>query len=235
MLPYVTASSATLLWQDNYAYTTIVVKESGIPVVYATVPTIIEGKDGVANTQLQSLTYAVTRIRNWKATLNANEPAWNDGTVEESGVHYIDVVIKDRNYYVCKYAGTTQVPGEDTTSNTHWAILNRGDDSAYNLIVSNYLASKSITANQVVVVDANSTPVAGMVSGNSIPTELTGNGWNSNNPSDIRIFAGQRPNSGNIADAAFTVDSSGNVKMGGNNIISGDTTVKGSLLVENNA
>lgn len=234
MLPYVTASSTTLLWRDNYAYTTIVVKESGIPVVYATVPTIIEGKDGDM-VQQQPLSYAVTRIRRWKSSLDSDEPKWNDGTQPENGVHYIDVVIHNKNYYVCKSYNTSEVPGSDTSETADWKILNSGVDSAYNLIVANYLASKSITAKQVVITDNNDAVVAGMLSGNNIPSELTGTGWSSNNSSGIRIFAGQLPDSGNVADAAFTVDSSGNVKMGGNNIISGDTDIKGSLLVENNA
>jgi len=217
-------------WNDSFTYTTIFVKEGGIIRAVAVVPTIVNGKNGETVEQ-QALDYAVTRIRKWKSVLGPDDANWNNGTNVEtnSGVRFIDVVTYNGNYYVCKYAGTTSVPG---TNADHWALLNRGEDSAYNMIVSNFMATNSLTAKQVVITDSNENVVAGMVSGNLVSSEF--GAWASNNSNGIRIFAGDRSNGSNIADAAFTVDGGGNVKMAGDvNISSGNLNIAGESVVIN--
>ena len=144
---YVTAQSlnswvsqveGTTVWNDRYTFTQISVYDSGVLVASAVVPTIIEGKDGT----LQTLTYAVTRIRKWVE--NAN-PVWNNGTEAEDGVYFIDIAIWGGSYWACKQYGTTEQPS--ATATTWKQIVNEGS-AAYDILVSNYIDASSITADQ---------------------------------------------------------------------------------------
>ena len=197
-------------WNDSYKFTQISVYDNEVLVASVVVPTIIEGKDGT----LQSLTYAVTRIRKWVE--NAN-PVWNNGTEAEDGVYFIDIAIWDGSYWACKQYGTTERPS--ATATTWKQIVNEGS-AAYDILVSNYIDAASITADQIIVTGNVTSggqtlvrPVAGMLNSDGIPTEYNASNTQSNG---VRIFAGPVANNGDVSDTAFNVRANGDMYVGKN-------------------
>lgn len=174
-----------------------------------TVPVIIPGKDATQ----QALIGKVSRQRGaWQTP--AVDPPYSDGlSVSGDGNAYIDVVTYGNDFYMCVNSINANMASKGNPSeNNGWLRLtNIGSVFAYYL-QANAAFIKNLTSNEIVVTDGNNNIVAGMTSGNKIPTAIAENVDNTNN---IRIWAGPFDNA-NIASAPFTVDSDGNVKLGGN-------------------
>lgn len=173
-----------------------------------------DGKDGQdgKDAELQTLNLEVLRVRSWIANPS---PAYNNGTTIENGVKYIDIVEHNGNYYKCLKTGTTEVPGEPSNvADPAWTMLTGMGNAWFDTMIANNAYIKSITAKQIVVTSDATTstegevPVAGMLNGTIIPTELTGK----TNNNGIRIFAGNIPANGDVSDAPFTVDNQGRLK-----------------------
>lgn len=195
----------------------IVAYENNTPVASTIIPVIIPGRDGQNgedgnDAELQALNLEVLRVRVW----NENHiPAYNDGTVIEDGVKYLDIVEHNGNYYKCLTANTNEVPGQPKNeADPDWTMLTGMGNAWFDTMIANNAYIKSITAKQIVVTsDATSStegevPVAGMLNGTIIPTQLTGK----TNTNGIRIFAGNIPSNGDVSDAPFTVDNNGKLK-----------------------
>lgn len=210
-------------------YTEIIAYENNSPVATTIVPTIIPGQKGDPGDpgnpgEVQALNLEVIRMRNW---VNGATPAYNNGTVIEDGVKYLDIVEHGGNYYKCIIAGTSDIPGApENVANPGWTILTGMGNAWFDTMIANNAYIKSITTKQIVVtsdayldnngnvVEGNQV-VAGMLNGNIIPTSMSG----ATNGNGIRIFAGTVPANGNIAECAFTVDSNGKVRAGSGSII----------------
>lgn len=187
-------------------------------------PTGPQGPQGAQGVQgVQGLQGEVLRVRGWIANPTV---AYNDGTVSENGVRFIDIVELNGSYYKCLSAGTIETPGEPVNvADPDWTLFNAYGNGWFDSLIANNAYIKNITTKQLVVtsdasiqngeiVEGNQV-VAGMLNGSIIPTSM-GNVTNNNG---IRIFAGPIPANGNVASAPFTVDNNGKVRAGGGYII----------------
>ena len=205
-------------WDDSYSCVQIILKEGDIPVASIVVPVIMEAKDGKDAEQLQTLNGAVMRLTVWQA--NPTHP-YNNGTVAEGGIYYLDVVQYGNELFKCVD------PHNPTSNDSHplsegfsskWSKVETMSDAAFHTMLVNDAYIKNLTAEQIVVTGKDGSsyankPVAGVVNseylkqvseeGSGIPTD---NG--------VRIFAGPIPENGNLAGTAFNVDQEGNVKAG---------------------
>ena len=174
--------------------------------------------------EVQALNLEVIRMRTYESGAT---PAYNNGTIVENGVKYLDIVEHNGNYYKCLRAGTTDIPGAaGNEANPGWTILTGMGNAWFDTMIANNAYIKSITTKQIVVtsdahldnngdvVEGNQV-VAGMLNGSIIPTSM-GNVTNGNG---IRIFAGSVPANGNVAECAFTVDNNGKVRAGSGSVI----------------
>ena len=193
------SSAIVVIVKDNTNTTTL---------CSAAIPVNIKGKQGepgvtttVTNTVIQPLDAVVTRVTVWTSggTYYASEAA-------PDGYKYQDFVAYGNYYYKCivSISGSTTDPDTDTQ---HWEKVTTVLSSAYieNLITETGLIN-DLTAHNVVITKADSTVVAGMTSGSSVPTEI----GSTTNTSGIRIWAGTT--TGDLNTAPFTVDESGHLK-----------------------
>ena len=136
-----------------------------------------------------------------------------DGTVSINGIYYQDYVMYKNVYYICT---SWQKGTDDQWSKTpdfaeYFKPVSMTDAQFINQLISNKAYIEELSSKEVVITD-NDNIVAGMTSGNaiqhsSLPSSI--------NKGDIRIWAGNLPQSGNLNEARFTVDSSGNMKLNG--------------------
>lgn len=177
----------------------------------------IYGKDVIVSTEnsqqsaepsnpVQFLTYPLIRISTWNSAGN-----YNNGEESEGGIKYIDVVEHNGVYYKCTVAHTTSEPGVGNG----WEKFAIHDDAYINTLIAENAYIQSLTAKQIVVTDNNNKPVAGMLNGIYIPTEL---GERTNN-NGIRIFAGNVAADGDMTSAAFTVNDEGKVRAGSGSVV----------------
>lgn len=200
----------SLPWVDTYSFTQVTVYADGVFVAACAIPTRIDGIDGNS----QTLTYAVTRIREWKQNV---DPVWNDGTRAQDGVFYVDVAMHNGSYWVCKQYGTIEEP---TNSAATWKQMTNGGSAMYDVLVSNYINTHSLTADQIIVTGNVTSggqtlvrPVAGMLNSNGIPASYNANNTQTNG---VRIFAGPVTNNGDVSDTAFNVRANGDTYIGKN-------------------
>ena len=136
-----------------------------------------------------------------------------DGTVSINGIYYQDYVMYKNVYYICT---SWQKGTDDQWSKTpdyaeYFKPVSMNDAQFVEALIANKASIEELSSKEVVIMDDNNI-VAGMTSGNaiqhsSLPSSI--------NKGDIRIWAGNLPQSGNLNEARFTVDSSGNMKLNG--------------------
>lgn len=136
-----------------------------------------------------------------------------DGTVSINGIYYQDYVMYKNVYYICTswQKGTDDQWSKTPDSAEYFKPVSMTDAQFINQLISNKAYIEELSSKEVVITD-NDNIVAGMTSGNaiqhsSLPSSI--------NKGDIRIWAGNLPQSGNLNEARFTVDSSGNMKLNG--------------------
>lgn len=136
-----------------------------------------------------------------------------DGTVSINGIYYQDYVMYKNVYYICTswQKGTDDQWSKTPDSAEYFKPVSMTDAQFINQLISNKAYIEELSSKEVVITD-NDNIVAGMTSGNaiqhsSLPSSI--------NKGDIRIWAGNIPQSGNLNEARFTVDSSGNMKLNG--------------------
>lgn len=190
----------TLTVQGSKQYVSMRKKQDGVWQAYSE-PALWsyyakDGRDGEGG-EVQYLEYPVLRLRGtWQS--GVPNPAYNDGTVEEDHVMYIDVVEYNGIFWKCiKHHSDSHTPADGSE---FWSPFSVYGDAAFDAIIANYLYAHSIAADQLVIYDSNNNISAGMSGADA----TIGN-------SNIRIWAGAARN-GNIADAPFTVDSNGKLK-----------------------
>jgi hypothetical protein len=143
-------------------------------------------------------------------------PLYNDGSVAEDGVKYIDVVEFGNNYFRCTAAGTPNQPvdldtftGDGSQVNQGWSVFQYAPDTIYQYLIAKNAFIQSLTAKQITITNDSNEIVAGMADGEFInnSAELSDDSTNG-----IRIWAGPLGSGGNVAAAPFTVDEQGHLK-----------------------
>ena len=207
----------------------VLVYENNTPVASTVVPIIIPGPEGPEGKPfVQSIESPIMRMRGeWVAD---PDPLYNDGTNIENGIKYTDIVVYNGLYFKCNSYGTTKRPqDQDGITPQEWGKFSIADDSYINNLIANNAYIKNLTAKQIVVTDANEKPVAGMLNGMYIPTQLQGK----TNNNGVRIFAGNVPNNGDVSNAPFTVDNDGKLKAN-NAEVKGSITATSFNVVDSN-
>jgi len=117
-----------------------------------------DGRDGEGG-EVQYLEYPVMRMRGvWSANptdSHGNSLPYNDGTVEEDHVKYIDVVQYGKDdadtsysYFKCTTAGTTNRPwnGTENRVNSGWSLFTASGDAAFDALIAHsaYIESLSV-------------------------------------------------------------------------------------------
>lgn len=136
-----------------------------------------------------------------------------DGTVSINGIYYQDYVMYKNVYYICTswQKGTDDQWSKTPDSAEYFKPVSMNDAQFVEALIANKASIEELSSKEVVITDDNNI-VAGMTSGNAIQHSSLPS---SVNKGDIRIWAGNLPQSGNLNEARFTVDSSGNMKLNG--------------------
>ena len=208
---------------ENYANvpfgTIVVYSATNTPVASAGVPFVITGAKGEQGQQgdTQGLSGIVLRFNSaYSSTKTYRCGSQN----QEDGIWYKDVVLYNGAYYHPNSADITGTAPADSNGNTNtgWTRFNMVDDAYINNLIVNNAYINSLTTDQIAITNSSGKVVAGMTSGSKIPTSITGTSSQVNNSSGIRIFAGTVPSNGNIANCAFTVKETGEVKASGGKV-----------------
>lgn len=145
----------------------------------------------------------------------------------EDGVFYQDVVLYNNTYYACI---NTQTGDDDNWQkapdiSTYFKAFTISPDIIADLLIANKAFIKELSSQEVVIFDDNSNIVAGMTSGRAIQgSQLSSN----TNKGDVRIWAGELENSGDLTSAPFTVTNTGVLtcqNSNGNSITLKDGTI----------
>lgn len=132
---------------------------------------------------------------------------YSDGSQQDNGVRYKDIVYFDGSYWTPSTYNPQELPSD---SNNSWVKFNMVDAAYIEDLITDNAFINNLTAKQIVLTNGSNQVVGGMVSGSSIPTQLSGR----TNEDNVRIFAGSVPSTGNIAASKFAVFENGTVKAG---------------------
>lgn len=196
---------------DN-PYTLVQFRISDSVVASIIIPFIISGEDGRdADVSPQALMGAVSRI--W-GTYDP-ETTYYNGTSGEDGVKYLDIVrMPDGNYYrlastIAESTGNDYT-AEDENSIPMWIRFEKSPDTWIQNLITDSVLANTFTSHQVIITSQNNDVVAGMISGDNVPEEISTD--QVSNEEKVRIFAGYIPPNGDIVDTAFNVTSTGRIK-----------------------
>ena len=218
--PDVTTNSDN--WYCKIAASEIASKSATIKIIITTnpggaficsmvIPISAAGKDGEAATG-QTLKGSPLRIR---GTYDKNLAPYYDGKRDaESGVFYQDIVLHNNMYYACI---NTQAGIDDNwqtdpgAGSSYWQPFTINDNAFYNLLMANKAYIKELSSEEVVIFDGE-TIVAGMTSSKTIDSKSDLNG-NVTNKGDVRIWAGEMQNAGDLTSAYTTISNNGSIKL----------------------
>lgn len=174
------------------------------------IPISAAGKDGEAATG-QTLKGSPLRIR---GTYDKNLAPYYDGkrVSDQDGIFYQDIVLHNNMYYACI---NTQAGIDDNwqtdpgAGSSYWQPFTINDNAFYNLLMANKAYIKELSSEEVVLFDGEEI-VAGMTSGRNLT--------NSELPSDtkkgdVRIWAGEMQNEGDLTSAYTTISNNGSIKL----------------------
>ena len=135
----------------------------------------------------------------------SSNATYNNGTVDENGVRYIDVVSYNGGLYKALIAGANlAAPGVVTGQ---WEPFSIYGQAAFDTLLANSAYITTLASKQIVVVDNQGVPVAGLLSNDA--TITTEGGTYTRN--GVRIFAGET--NGDITTAPFRVYDDGSVAI----------------------
>lgn len=169
------------------------------------IPVSIKGKQGIpGETKIvtQPMQAVVTRVTVW-----ALGSSYYAGEATSDGYKYLDFAIYGNSYYKCisSINNSTISPDQDTQ---HWQQVTTVLSDAYiENVVSQTAFVEDLTSKNVIITDDYNNVVAGMISGDSVPQEVS----DDQNNYGVRIWAGQLAQ-GDISSAPFTVREDGYVK-----------------------
>lgn len=209
-------------------YVAITVEKGGVIVARQIVAVKEPGKKG--DSAQQYIPDAMIRLR---GEYNSYEEYSNGDIQDDYGCRWMDVVSYNGVYYRALKNGQLGAPVINGNENVaEWSRFAMFGDAAFNAVIANYLNARSITAEQIVILEdydsTNPIPVAGIVGKNKY--EYNGQEYdlirkeNGNDDNPIVIFAGS--NSGNITNSPFRVYKDGSL-VANNANIQGSVTVVG--------
>lgn len=159
---------------------------------------------------------------------------YNDGTYNENGVYYIDVISCEGALYKAinpggNRGGLTQrpYPERDQGWDEYWEPFSIYGQAAFDTLLANSAYITTLASKQIVVVDNQGVPVAGLLSNDGTIT-TTGGTYNRNR---VRIFAGET--NGDITTAPFRVYDDGSVAIENGSFTSTNGDASASLNVFN--
>lgn len=215
---------------DVADYVAITVEKNGSVVARQVIPIQnpgSNGEDGTTTVEYQSLEYPVIRLA---GEYNFNTQ-YNDGTYNENGVYYIDVISCEGALYKAinpggNRGGLTQrpYPERDQGWDEYWEPFSIYGQAAFDTLLANSAYITTLASKQIVVVDNQGVPVAGLLSNDATITTEHPDTHESETYSrnGVRIFAGET--NGDITTAPFRVYDDGRL-VATNANISGQVTV----------
>lgn len=197
-----------------------------------TIPISAAGKDGDAAT---GQTFKGSPLRMSREVDGQTLTTWKSGLKyydgkrdAEDGVFYQDVVIYNNMYYVCinTEAGESDQWKTAPDAASYWKVFAVTENFVADKIIANQAYIKQLSSEEVVIFDG-STIVAGMTSSKKVDERSDLNGIVTNK-GDVRIWAGEMKNTGDLTSAPFTVTDAGVLKCQseeGNSITLQDGTI----------
>lgn len=200
-------------------YVVITVQKNGSVVARQVIPIQNPGSNGTTTIEYQGLEFPVIRLA---GEYNPNA-TYNNGTVDENGILYIDIVSYNGGLYKALAAGANlAAPG---VVSGQWEPFSIYGQAAFDTLLANSAYITTLASKQIVVVDNQGVPVAGLLSNDAtITTE--GGTYDRNG---VRIFAGET--NGDITTAPFRVYDDGSVAIekGSFTATNGEATAQLSL------
>ena len=218
---------------DVADYVAITVEKNGSVVARQVIPIQnpgSNGEDGTTTVEYQSLEYPVIRL----AGEYNFSTQYNDGTYNENGVYYIDVISCEGALYKAinpggNRGGLTQrpYPERDQGWDEYWEPFSIYGQAAFDTLLANSAYITTLASKQIVVVDNQCIPVAGLLSNDATIT-TTGGTYTRNG---VRIFAGET--NGDITTAPFRVYDDGSVAIDKGSFTATYGAAMASLLIWN--
>lgn len=204
------------LWSINvnntpsaFVLVSVTEKSTGMFYTSSVIPFITPGKDGSYSAP-QTLKGGPLRMRGtW-----VSGTEYFDGTVATSdGVMYQDVVVYNNVYYVCLNSEELRKNNWLSTpsSVSYWQQIAFSDSFISEYLIANKGFIKQLSSEEVVIMDDGEI-VAGMTSSKAIgdKSDLKDK---VTNKGDVRIWAGEMQNTGDLTSAYTTISNNGSIKL----------------------
>lgn len=134
---------------DSADYVVITVQKNGSVVARQVIPIQNPGSNGTTTIEYQGLEFPVIRLA---GEYNPNA-TYNNGTVDENGVLYIDIVSYNGGLYKALTAGANlAAPG---VVSGQWEPFSIYGQAAFDTLLANSAYITALASRQIVVVDSN--------------------------------------------------------------------------------
>lgn len=191
-----------------------------------TIPISAAGKDGDAATG-QTFKGSPLRIAD---SWTSGKKYYDGKRDAENGIFYQDVVLYNNMYYACinTEAGESNQWKTAPDAASYWKVFAVTESFVADKIIANQANIKELSSHEIVIFD-DSTIVAGMTSSKAVDekSDLYGK-VDKNGKGNVRIWAGEMKNTGDLTSAPFTVTDAGVLKCQsaeGNSITLQDGTI----------
>ena len=137
-----------------------------------------------------------------------------DGKIDaENGIFYQDVVLYENMYYVCVNTDTGEKDKWIKTPDvaTYWSAFSLSPNVVADLVIANKAFIKELSSNELVIFDDQKI-VAGMTSNKAVGESSPLN-EKVTNKGNVRIWAGEMQETGNLASAYTTISDKGTILL----------------------
>lgn len=134
----------------------------------------------------------------------------------ENGIFYQDVVLYENMYYVCVNTDSGNDNGWNLTPDVagYWSAFSLSPNVVADLVIANKAFIKDLSSNELVIFDDQKI-VAGMTSSKAVDESSPLNGKvTTEGKGNVRIWAGEMQNAGDLTSAPFTVTNTGVLTSG---------------------
>lgn len=149
----------------------------------------------------------------------------------QDGIFYQDVVLYENMYYVCVNTDSGNDNGWNLTPDVagYWSAFSLSPNVVADLVIANKAFIKELSSNELVIFDDQKI-VAGITSSKDVDESSPLNGKvTTEGKGNVRIWAGEMQNSGDLTSAPFTVTSTGELKSTKANITGQVNATSGSI------
>lgn len=197
---------------------------NGAHLTSMSVPVSSSGEKGDPGSTGQALNGSPLRMAgNWQRGKTYYDGKRNT----ENGIFCQDVVLYNKMYYSCinTDSGINDNWNTPPDTATYWQKFTVTEDIVTDKIVANKAYIEELSSKEVVIMDGNRI-VAGMTSSKALEHSKLDSTINKGN---VRIWAGEMQNSGDLTSAPFTVTSTGELKSTKANITGQVNATSGSI------